>query len=161
MRKIFWKISTLLLAVLSLTACSESRKDPCRLLSVAEVQAVDNTVAVAIWAGRDGERKEDEVCVFHTAEGDPRVMLFSWYDPETHPDQMVMEGAELQGGEFVELPGSGSRAVASFKGNELGLLAVQSPLGVVGIRVRKPVDRNSEELMALIQLAETALSRNR
>lgn len=161
MDKTFRKSLFMLLSVLALTACSESRKDPCRLLSVGDVQAVDNTVAIAVWAGRDGERKEDEVCVFHTAEGDARLMLFSWYDAETNPDQLVMEGAEFRGAEFVELPGSGSRAVASFKGNELGLLAIQSPLGVVGIRIRKPVGRNSEELKTLTQLAEKALSRSR
>jgi len=148
------------LAMLLLAACSEGRKDPCRLLSVEDVQTVDETVAVAIWAGRDGDRKDDEVCVFHNADGDARLMLFVWYDRESDPEALVTEGVGAQQSNIAELPGFGSSAVASFKDNELKLLAVKSSLGVVGIRVRKPVARNSDELNELARLAEMVLSKN-
>ena len=148
------------LVILVLAGCAESRQDPCRLLTVEDASAVDDTVAVAVWAGRDGERKEDEVCVFHDADGEARLMLFVWYDPATDPETLVSEGADMLGGELVEFPDIGSGAFATFQDKELKLLAVRSPLGVVGLRVRKPVRKNSRELNELARLAEKALSNN-
>jgi hypothetical protein len=28
-------------------------------------------------------------CVFHTDDGDPRVMLFVWYDKDEDPEQLI------------------------------------------------------------------------
>ena len=50
------------------------------------------------------------------------------------------------------------KAVAAFPDSELKLLAVKSTDGVVGLRVKKPVTRDSLELLESVQLAETALS---
>ncbi len=160
MRQRLYDIFMIILAVSFIAGCSESRKDPCRLLSVEDVRAVDDTVAVAIWAGRDGERQDDEVCVFHTADGDPRLMLFVWYDRETELEDLVREAESVLEADLVELPDIGTRAFAAFKDKDLRLLAVKSQMGVVGIRVRKPVRRNSEEFNSLAQLAEKALSKN-
>jgi hypothetical protein len=87
------------MAVFGLAGCSDMRRDPCQLLTVEDVKSVDNTVAFPIWAGRDGERKDDEVCVFNTADGDPRLMLFVWYDKEKYPEHLVTEGAADMGGQ--------------------------------------------------------------
>ena len=146
--------------ILGLAACTDARKDPCQLLTVADVKSVDNTVADSIWAGRDGERKDDEVCMFHTGDGEPRVMLFVWYDKETDPGMLVSEGAAVSGAEMVELPGIGLKAAATFSDDELKLLAVKSSRGVVGIRVRKSVGKDSADFNEIVQLTEKALSRN-
>ena len=142
---------------LGLAACSETRRDPCELLTAEEVKSVDNTVTVSLWAGRDGERKDDEVCVFYTDDGDARAMLFVWYDDEKQPLELVSESTP--GAEIIELPGVGLDAAAAYGDNEVKLLAVKSATGVVGLRVRKPVRKNSAEFNAIARLAETALSR--
>jgi hypothetical protein len=133
-----------------LSGCSESRRDPCELLTALEVKSVDSSVSYSLWAGRDGEKKEDEVCMYYTSEGEPKVMLFVWYDKDKVEENSVV----------VDLPGVGSKAVAAFSESELKLLVVKSTDGVVGLRVRKPVARDSLELLEIVQLAETALSRN-
>jgi len=149
----------LFVAIFSLTACSEARRDPCQLLTVEEVKVVDKSVAISIWAGRDGERKDDEVCVFHTKDGDPRVMLFVWYDKEKEPFQLVTEGEMDSNLSIVEVPGIGSNAVATFNNDELKTFAVKSARGVVGLRVRKPIRKDSADFNEVTQLAERALSR--
>jgi len=148
------------MVILGLTACAESRRDPCQLLAVEDVKSVDNTVAISLWAGRDGERKDDEVCMFHTNDGDPRVMLFVWYDKDKTPEELLANGATGTGTVVVDLSETGSNAAATFSNDELKLLAVKSVRGVVGIRVRKPVTKDSPELSKVVQLAEKALSRN-
>jgi len=147
-------------AIQGLAGCSEVRKNPCELLTVADVESVDNTVSVSIWAGRDGERKKDEVCVFFTDEGDPRVMLFVWYDKDRDPDTLVTEGASGTDAKIVDLPEVGLKAAASLGDDELKLLAVKSAQGVVGLRVRKSVSEESAEFKEIIQLAEKASFRN-
>lgn len=144
---------------LSLLACSEARRDPCQLLSVQDVTTVDDSVTVSIWAGRDGELKDDEVCMFHTEEGDARLMLFVWYDKEADPWQLVAKGTAETGATASEVPGVGLEAAATFSNDELKLLAVKSNRGVVGIRIRKPVRRGSAAFNEVAQLAEKALSR--
>lgn len=121
---------------------------------------MDSTVSTSIWAGRDGERKDDEVCVFYNNDRFPRVMLFVWYDQDTDPKNVVNKGAADSGAMIVELPAIGSAAAGSFINNELGLLAVKSGQGVIGLRVKKPVQKNSAEFTEIVQLAEKALSRN-
>ena len=145
--------------ILSFAGCSEPRMDPCKLLSVEDVESVDGTVSISLWAGRDGERKDDEVCMFYTDDGDPRVMLFVWYDKEKDPMELVKRGVEDTGVTIVDLPGIGSKATASFKGNELKLLAVKSTQGVVGLRVRNSVRKDSADFQDIVQLAEKALAR--
>ena len=147
---------SLFVVLLSLAACSEARRDPCQLLTVEDVRSVDHSVAVSVWAGRDGERKEDEVCMFHTEEGDPRVMLFVWYDREADPEQLVKEGTSETDTAVVDVPGAGLKAAAAFSDDELKLLAVKSPGGVVGLRVRKPVRSGSAAFDEVLKLAEKA-----
>lgn len=151
----------LFVAIFSLTACSEARRDPCQLLDVEDVRTVDNSVALSIWAGRDGERKDDEVCVFHTKDGDPRVMLFVWYDKGKEPRELVSDGEVDSNLIIVEVPGVGSNAVATLKDDVLKTLAVKSARGVVGLRVRKSIRKDSAEFNEVTQLAEKALSRYR
>ena len=149
-----------LVVILGLAACTEARKDPCQLLGVEEVRSVDNTVSDSIWAGRDGERKDDEVCMYHTDAGEPRLMLFVWYDKNADPEMLVSEGSLAADARPVELSGIGSKAFAVYSDGELKLLAVKSERGVVGIRVRKPVSEDSDDFREIAQLAEKALSRN-
>lgn len=145
---------------MALSGCAESRRDPCELLTVFEVESVDSTIEYSVWAGKDEGKKENEVCIYYTANGDPRVMLFVWYDRNADPD-LLIDDRDAQGNlETVLLPGVGTRAVAAFSEQELKLLAVRSAEGVVGFRVRKPVTRDSVELLEIAQLAEKALSRN-
>ena len=149
----------LLFIVLGLPGCSDSRTDPCQLLSVHDVKSLDNTVTVSLWAGRDGERKDDEVCAFYTNDGDPRAMLFVWYDKEKDPvDLARMAAAELNG-RVAELSNVGSKAAAYFQGDELEFLAAKSTHGVIGLRTRESVKRDSAEQDQLFLLAEKALSR--
>lgn len=151
---------TSLVFILGLAACTEARKDPCQLLGVEDVRSVDNTVTDSIWAGRDGERKDDEVCMYHTDEGEPRLMLFVWYDKNADPETLVSEDSLAADARRVELSGIGSQAFAVYSDDELKLLAVKSERGVVGIRVRKPVSNDSDDFRAVARLAEKALSRN-
>jgi hypothetical protein len=143
-----------------LSGCSENRQDPCELLTALEVKSVDASVDYSLWAGRDGKKKEDEVGMYYNSEGDPKVMLFVWYDKDIDPDLLVDRHEAEEHSVFVDLPGVGSKAVAAFSDSELKLLAVKSTDGVVGLRVRKPVANDSLELLEVAQLAETALSRN-
>jgi hypothetical protein len=158
LNKCFTFISVLIVLFI-LTACSEARRDPCQLLSVEDVKSVDDSVAISIWAGRDGERKEDEVCVFHTKDGDPRVMLFVWYDKGKEPNELVTTGETEPNLTVVEVPGVGSNAAATFNDDKLKTFAVKSPRGVVGLRVRKTIRRDSADFSDVAQLAEKALSR--
>ena len=148
-----------LIVFLSLAACSDARKDPCQLLTVADVKSVDNTVADSIWAGRDGEMKDDEVCMFHTGDGEPRVMLFVWYDSESDPWELASKGVAGTGATIVDLSGIGTEAAAAFSDDELKLLAVKSSRGLVGLRVRKTASRDSADFNEIVQLAEEALAR--
>jgi hypothetical protein len=148
------------MVILGLAACSEARRDPCQLLTIADVQSVDNTVSASLWAGRDGARKDDEVCVFSTQDGYPRVMLFVWYDKDNDPKSLVNKGVANSDAMIIELPGIGSEAAGSFVDDELGLLAVKSAQGLVGVRVKKPALRDSADYNEIVHLAEKALSRN-
>lgn len=145
---------------LSLAGCSDTRRDPCQLLTVEDVKSVDSSVSVSSWAGRGGERKDDEVCMFYTDDGDPRVMLFVWYDQEKDPKKLTKKGAGDTGAMVVDLPGIGSKAAASFTDDELKLLSVKSAQGVVGLRVRKSISKDSADFKQIVKLAEHALSRN-
>ena len=156
------KTAASLVALISyaiLPGCSDNRRDPCELMTAMEVKSVDSSVSYSLWAGRDGEKSEDEVCMYYTSEGDPKVMLFVWYDKEKDPSSLVDRQDADDDSVVVDLPGVGSKAVAAFSDSELKLLAVKSVDGVVGIRVRKPVKRDSLELLEIVQLVETALSR--
>jgi hypothetical protein len=149
-----------LIPYIVLSGCSEDRRDPCALLTVLEVKSVDASVDNSLWTGRNGQKKEDEVCTYYTSEGDPKVMLFMWYDKDTDPDLLVDRHEAEKDSLVVDLPGVGSKAVAVFSDSKLKLLAVRSTDGVVGLRVKKPVTRDSLELLEIVQLAETALSRH-
>lgn len=148
-----------LAAALCISACADKRLDPCTLLSPEEVRAIDSGVSYSLWAGRGGERREDEVCVFYTKGGDARVMLFVWYEADAEPDELVAAAVGDERAEIVEVPGSDTRAVAALDGDDLKLLAVESPEGVVGLRVRREIARDSSEFEAALLLARTALSR--
>ena len=155
----FIVLAFLWVVVFGLTACSEARRDPCQLLSVEDVRSVDSTVTSSFWAGRDGERKEDEVCMFQTDDGDPRVMLFVWYDSESDPWELASKGVAGTGATIVDLSGIGTEAAAAFSDDELKLLAVKSSRGLVGLRVRKTASRDSADFNEIVQLAEEALAR--
>jgi hypothetical protein len=142
------------------SGCSEDRRDPCQLLTAEEVKSVDVSVDYSLWAGRGGEKKENEVCMYYAPDGDPRVMLFVWYDKEKDPRVLVNHKETDKDSMVVNLTGIGSQAAAVFSGSELRLLAVRSAEGVVGLRVRKPVTQDSLEFLEITQLTETALSRN-
>ena len=148
-----------LFIVLSLIACSDSRRDPCHLITVQDVQSLDDTVTVSLWAGRDGERKDDEVCAFYTDDGDPRAMLFVWYDKEKEPVVLAEMAAAEMNGRVVDLSNVGLKAVAYFQGDELEFLAAKSTQGVIGLRTKESVRRDSTEQDQLVLLAEKALSR--
>lgn len=142
--------------VLSVAACSDARTDPCKLLSVNDVKEIDDTVTVSLWAGRGGDKKENEVCMFYNEGGDPRIMLFSWYDKNKSPREIVENGAKGSG-EIVDIDIPGKEAVATFSEDELRLFAVKSSNGLVGLRVRKPVENDSADFQKLISLSEKAL----
>ena len=101
--------ASLLIFVFSfvISACTESRRDPCELLTELEVKAVDPTIENSQWAGKEGGKLEDEVCIYSAANGDPKVMLFVWYDKNKDPG--VLFGDQSAGGDFdsVPLPGVG------------------------------------------------------
>lgn len=149
-----------LIFMLGVVGCSGARRDPCELLTADEVKSVDETVTYSLWAGRGGEKKDDEVCMFYTEDGEPRVMLFAWYDKDKDPQELTKKGARDSGAMVIDVPGVGTKAAALFADDELKLLAVKSSPGVVGLRVRMPVSKDSVEFDVIAQLAEKALSRN-
>ena len=149
----------LLFIVLSLTGCSDSRRDPCQFITVQDMKSLDNTVTASLWAGRDGERKDDEVCAFYTDDGDPRTMLFVWYDKEKEPVVLAEMAAAETNGRVVELSNVGLKAAAYFQGDELEFLAAKSTQGVIGLRTKESVKSDSAEQNQLVLLAEKALSR--
>jgi len=145
--------------ITGLSGCSETRIDPCKLLSVSDVKEIDDTVSVSLWAGRGGKKKEDEVCMFYTEKGDPRVMLFVWYDKNKMPKDLVTNGAQGMSDEILDLDIPGKEAAATFSHKDLKLLAVKSPNGIIGLRVRKPVERDSDGFDTLLVLSAKALSK--
>lgn len=149
----------LLLLAVGLAACFDSRKDPCQLLSVQDMKSLDETITASLWAGRDGERKDDEVCAFYADDGDPRAMLFVWYDQEKQPIELAKLAAAATNGHVEELPKIGSYAAAFYQGEELEFLAVKSVQGVVGLRTKNSIKRDSVAFDQLALLAEKALSR--
>jgi hypothetical protein len=130
------------------------------LLSALEVKSIDADVEYSMWAGKNESKRENEVCMYYTAEGDPKVMLFVWYDKDEDPELLVESQGREGDLEVAHVPGVESQAVAAFFEQELKLLAVKSPGGVVGFRVRWPVAKDSPEMLEIARLAETALSRN-
>jgi hypothetical protein len=152
-------IKTLFVIIItSLAGCSESRMDPCELLSVSDVKEIDDTVSVSLWAGRGGEKKENEVCMFYTDKGDPRVMLFVWYDKNKTPVDLVTNGTKGSSSEIVNLDIPGKEAVASFSEQNLKLLAVKSSNGIIGLRVRKEIEQDAAEFDKLLDLSGKALN---
>jgi hypothetical protein len=147
-----------MLATLALSACSEDRLDPCDYVSVAEASALDSAVSSSLWAGRGAEKSDNEVCLFYTAEGDPRLMVFVWYDNNVDMRQLVADGSK-DDSTTVELTDGSLRGAATFGDGELQLLAVQSARRTVGFRWRQPVRRNSPEFDNLLRLARTAAQR--
>ena len=102
----------ILFIALNLLGCSDTRRDPCQLLTVQDVKSLDSTISVSLWAGRDGERKEDEVCAFYTDDGDPRAMLFVWYDQDKEPVELAQEAAAETSGQVIDLSNDGLHAAA-------------------------------------------------
>jgi len=143
----------------SLLGCSDPRRDPCQLITVQDVKSLDDTVTASLWAGRDGERKDDEVCAFYTDDGDPRAMLFVWYDKEKDPVVLAEMAAADMNGQVVEVSNVGLKAAAYFQGEELEFLAAKSTQGVIGLRTKESVKRDSTEQIQLVLLVEKALSR--
>jgi hypothetical protein len=160
---VFRKAFAILIVSVSYIAvygCAESRQDPCELLSAFEVTSIDADVEYSVWAGQEERKRENEVCMYYTTDGDPKVMLFVWYDKSEDPEALVRnQGAEANL-EVVRLPEAESEAVAAFSDSQLKLLAVKTTGGVAGIRIRKPVTKGDPELLEIVQMAETALSRN-
>lgn len=159
---IYHKSSVKILFVIiitSLSGCSETRMDPCELLSVSDVKEIDNKVSVSLWAGRGGKKKDDEVCMFYTDKGDPRVMLFVWYDKNKTPRDLVTKGTKDSSNEILDLDIPGKEVTASFSDENLKLLAVKSSDGIIGLRVRKPVVKDSTEFDTLLDLSDKALSK--
>ena len=128
------------------------------MLSVTDIQSADDTVTIAAWAWRDGDKQENEVCMFYSDNGDSRLMLFVWYDGEKIPRTLVEKGASDRDAEIVEISGVGTEAAAAFADDELKLLAVKSARGLVGIRARKPILNGSADLESIKRLAEKALA---
>jgi len=155
----FRSLICLLFIVLCIPGCADSRRDPCQLLTVQDVQSLDNTVTTSLWAGRDGERKDDEVCAFYTNDGDPRAMLFVWYDKEKDPVELAEMAAAETKGRVVGLANVGLKSAAYYQGDELEFLAARSTQGVIGLRTKESVKRDSAEQDQLVLLAEKVLSR--
>jgi hypothetical protein len=148
-----------LFIALGLSGCSDARRDPCQLMTVQDVKSLDDTVTVSLWAGRDGEKKDDEVCGFYTDDGDPRAMLFVWYDTEKDPVVLAELAAAEMNGQVVEISNVGLSAAAYFQGDELEFLAARTVDGVIGLRTKASVRKGSAEQNQLVSLAEKALSR--
>jgi len=149
----------LLLVAIGLVGCYDSRRDPCQLLTVQDMRSIDETITASLWVGRDGERKDDEVCAFYADDGDPRAMLFVWYDKEKDPIELAKLAAAPTYGQVEELPQMGSYAAAYYQGEELEFLAVKSTQGVIGLRAKKTIKRGSKAFDQLALLADKALSR--
>lgn len=145
------------LSFLLIAGCSETRRDPCTLISPIEMKSLDADVTSAAWAGRDEEKRSDEVCMYYAADGDPRVMLFAWYDTGLDAGELVKRGVADNQAEISDVPGKD--AAVAFADGELKLLTAKSEAGVVGLRVRKPVTRDSEEMGKAMEIAQKALSR--
>jgi hypothetical protein len=122
---------------------------------------LDSSVMSSLWAGRGEPKTNNEVCLFYDVDGDPRMMLFVWYENEASPPELVAEGSEQAGVIVTELDLSTAdfRAAASFADDALALLALQSDKRTIGFRVREPVRRDSAEFEALLQLSQVALAR--
>ena len=144
-----------LLAAIGLTACQGSRMDPCEFLSVEAVRSIDASVSSPLWAGRQEPKADYEVCTFYNAGGDPRVMLFVWYDDEASPRDLVADGSD--DASVRPITESDIEAYASFDDESLQLLAARSSSRTVGLRVRNTVVDGSEEFRKVIALAETAV----
>jgi len=145
--------------ITGLSGCSETRMDPCELLSVSDVKEIDDTVSVSLWAGRGGKTKENEVCMFYTDKGDPRFMLFVWYDKNESPVDLVTKGRKGSSSEILNIDIPGKEATASFTDKDVKLLAVKSSNGIIGLRVRKPVKQDSTGFDILLELSDKALSK--
>ena len=152
------RIKTVLIVVCALgsAACEEARLDPCQFLSVDDVRAVDVSVSTPVWAGRLEPRAEYEVCTFHNASGDARVMLFVWYGNETPPRDLVAEGSESNDS-IRPISETGLEGFASFGNDSLQLLAARSSQRTVGVRVRAPIREGSREFARVVALAEAAV----
>ena len=139
--------------------CSEARRDPCALITVQEMSSLDPRVTTPVWAGEHEGRRRDEVCVYHSIDGEPRVMLFAWYDVSLDPVELVSDGVNDRQADITSIQGDLAAATAAFSDGELRLLAAKSSNGLVGLRVRKPVGPGSQDLDIAVGLVEKALSR--
>jgi hypothetical protein len=141
------------------SGCSKTpRTNPCKLLSINEVQALDDTVARTEWYP-PGKRDMNELCTYNDGNNERRIMLFFWKDKSLDPLDKIKSA--MQGGDtrVVEIEGVGETAAAGFEGDVLKLFAAKSSRGMVGIRVREPVKDGSDRFNTLKNLAGKALSR--
>lgn len=145
----------------SLSGCtkSESKIDPCDLLSVGDVRAVDDTVVESRWFPPEkAETKQNDLCLYYDGKRERRFMLFLWSDDPRDPRAVIESGVTVEGIRIIEISGVGEKAVAAFA-EELKLLAAKSEKGMIGIRVRKAIKEVDKEFETLKGLVNWALSR--
>jgi hypothetical protein len=103
------------------SGCSKTpRTNPCKLLSINEVQALDDTVARTEWYP-PGKRDMNELCTYNDGNNERRIMLFFWKDKSLDPLDKIKSA--MQGGDtrVVEIEGVGETAAAGFEGDVLKL----------------------------------------
>jgi hypothetical protein len=86
-------------------------------------------------------------------------MLFVWYDQEKDPVELAEMAAAETKGRVVGLTNVGLKSAAYYQGDELEFLAVRSSQGVIGLRTKESVKRDSAQQDQLVLLAEKVLSR--
>ena len=141
-------------SVLSLAAsgCSKAKLDPCSLLGVGEAQLFDSTVSISKAFPPRGAEKND-LCLYYDANGEPRLMVFVWSDPDIDPVDAIKSGMSESGSTTIGIAGVGEKAAAGFDSGELKLFAARNKKGMIGVRVRDPIaqsDAKFENVKALV-----------
>lgn len=146
--------SLMVWSVLLFTAagCSKPKPDPCSLLGVGEAQGFDSTIYVSKAFPPQGAEKND-LCLYYNANGEPRLMVFVWSDPDIDPIDAIESGMSAADSTVLEITGVGEKAAAGFGAGELKLFAARNKKGMIGVRVRDPIapgDARFDDVKALV-----------
>jgi hypothetical protein len=144
------------------SGCSEKpqkpRTNPCELLSVGEMQSLDENITASEWFPPN-KAEPSELCIYSNSSGERRVMLYSWNDASMDPLKTIESGISGSHARVVEVNGVGEKAAAGFRNDVLKLFAAKSANGMVGIRTRDPVKDGDEKFATVKTLAAKALTR--
>ena len=149
-----------------LTGCASQGVNPCDLLSLEEVRAIEPGIKGSDWHPAATSRTGDnELCVWHDGADENLLMLFYFPSSAAQPADLVASGMSGREMEIIDIEGVGESASAGFgasgnvTGGRLGLFAARANGKTIGLRARNIHSVTEEKFQHLKRLAVAVLAR--